>query len=213
MSYFNQRSPSQKSRLGRSRPFGATGLWVPIFVLGSCIGCADVTTTPVSATYADGYAAPGERAQVVFHTRRSLSGHLRRVTVAGGDLLPAGTVLYDENSGGYGMYLVKPTRLGFLDIMKHLFVGDPMHPQSTVEIPIPADTTLRGRTPLELRVECSRAVSSGIDEFATEGPEIIMQVPVTVVSPGWEWPICLRDVVGRFLVGTGLLWFRISISA
>lgn len=211
MSYFNQRSPSQKSRLGRSRPFGATGLWVPIAVLGSCLGCADVTTTPVSATYADGYAAPGESAQVVFHTRRSLSGHLYRVTVAGGDLLPAGTVLYEENSDGFGMYLQTPTDLGAMDMLKHLFVGDPMHPQSTVEIPVPADSTRRGRTPLELRVECSRAVSSGIDNFAHDGTENIMQVPITVVNPGWEWPIRLRDVVGRFLVGMGLLCFSVTL--
>jgi len=196
----------------RPHTFGLVRAWVSILALGACSGCADVTTTPVSATYADGYAAPGEPAQIVFHTRRSLSGHLHRVTVAGGELLPVGTVLYDENSEGYGMYLETPTRLGLMDMLRHFFVGDPMHPQTTVEIPVLAETAHRGRTSLELRVQCSRAVSSGIDNFATESPEVDMSVPITVVSPGREWLIRLRDVAGRFLLGAALLWIGITLS-
>ena len=38
-----------------------------------------------------------------------------------------------------------------------------------------------------------------------------MQLPVTVVSPGWKWPIRLRDVIGRFLVGMLLLWIVFSL--
>lgn len=166
----------------------------------SAAGCADVSTEGVSLCYSDAYAAPGKQAELIFHTRRSLSGHISKVTVAGGDLFPVGTSLFDAEQAGFGMFLETPVRVGVMRMLQNLFVGDPDHPQTKAAIPIPADFVRRGAIPIELKVRYVRAKSSGQGEFETEATEAVLPATITIVEPGWEWLIRARDVGGRFLL-------------
>jgi len=167
----------------------------------SVAGCADVSTEGVGLCYGDGYAAPGEQAELILHTRRSLSGHVGKVTVAGGDLLPVDTVLFDAEDAGFGMFLETPVRVGVMRMLQNLFVGDPDHPQVKVPIPIPADFARRGATPIELKVEYVRATWAAGGVFDTEAPEAVLPATVTVGAPGRERLVRLRYAGGRFLIG------------
>lgn len=177
-------------------------LGLALALLTACGGCADVDTHDVGISYIDGYAAPGESVRLVAYTRRSLGGNVYEVKLDSAPWAAEGSVVGGTEEG-VGHYITSEN--SFTGMVRDLFLGSPYVVLTEVAVPIPPDTGLRGRIVLPLRLHYSRAVYDGPGSFRRQGGEQVLLVPVTIVSPGFEWLVWLRDLAGRLALGLALM--------
>lgn len=129
--------------------------------------------------YPKRYAPPGGSATVELAVRPAIRSHLVHVDAESTDLgLPATVAFHDDHPSGFG-FIITRTR-------------DEKQVTHLVSVPIPASAR-PGRARVTLRVSYMAAEYAGPSSFRTTSGQETLQIPVTVVPPGLEGWVRLRD--------------------